>query len=475
MTNHEEEDHDGKEAEWKFTVKRRYNSAMYRQISEAVMIRRAEALRGKKKIKILNNKLEYSRCILPELEVSMGGKMMIKKMNDEIREEIKKKEEENRIDERGRDEVELEENKKRGREYREKQDEGRSNKRMKLHPSTQDIHIFLQDIRRESTIETPVKTTKIGIIANMNNNNKSKTLQKYMQRKLRSVPLPQSNNYQSTSGKPVPGKRATHRVELTDSQGKKATHRVELELELKTSNRVDKLVETQGQLTGSKLHSENRKFENEEIHSENIQQIHNQKLHNKNRKDEKMKIEEESKNENENENEDKIKIDTTEEKEKHDKTEEKTKQSIEWKKLMETPKNDTNKNTKTTKKSKNQKPQKNLKTNKNQNINKIIPQANIEKYLESKNRLGKIKGIQNGFGAGAGYQQKHCEAKNEGEIKDYIKLEGKPAKQTKINIYLEPKLDKGRLGDRLGDGFFSKDSSVRGKTSSRTEITSKSK
>ena len=79
-----------------------------------------------------------------------------------------------------------------------------------------------------------------------------------------------------------------------------------------------------------------------------------------------------------------------------------------------------------------------------------------------------MKGTKNGIGAGAGFQQPKFEAKIEGELKDYRKKEGKPAKQTKINFYLEPKVDNGRLGDRLGDGFFDGCSSVRGKTSSRT-------
>ena len=59
---------------WKFKVEKRFQSAFYRQISECIMIRRKQqggAL-------ILNKKEEYSRSILPQLEVSLGGKLLEK-------------------------------------------------------------------------------------------------------------------------------------------------------------------------------------------------------------------------------------------------------------------------------------------------------------------------------------------------------------------------------------------------------------
>ena len=45
---------------------------MYKQISEAILIKRA-AEEGKT---VLNSKTKYSKSILPELEVSLGGRMI---------------------------------------------------------------------------------------------------------------------------------------------------------------------------------------------------------------------------------------------------------------------------------------------------------------------------------------------------------------------------------------------------------------
>ena len=53
------QDHPDKEAlRGRFKVKRRYNSAMYRQIAEAITIRQTENNNKKILAKVLNNKLE---------------------------------------------------------------------------------------------------------------------------------------------------------------------------------------------------------------------------------------------------------------------------------------------------------------------------------------------------------------------------------------------------------------------------------
>ena len=52
-------------------VLRRWGSPMYHQIAEAIQVRRAA---GQGAV-ILDNKAEYRRSILPELEVRLGGKI----------------------------------------------------------------------------------------------------------------------------------------------------------------------------------------------------------------------------------------------------------------------------------------------------------------------------------------------------------------------------------------------------------------
>ena len=67
-THHQKKEEVG----WTFKVIRRFQTPMYRQISEYILIRQ---LQGKGSF-VLNKKEEYSRSILPQLEVSIGGKMV---------------------------------------------------------------------------------------------------------------------------------------------------------------------------------------------------------------------------------------------------------------------------------------------------------------------------------------------------------------------------------------------------------------
>ena len=68
---HTMEEHEKEEGEVKFRMKvvKAHTSAMMRQIHEATLIKRYTGQKN-----ILNSKLEYNRCILPELTVQMGWK-----------------------------------------------------------------------------------------------------------------------------------------------------------------------------------------------------------------------------------------------------------------------------------------------------------------------------------------------------------------------------------------------------------------
>ena len=70
LTHHEGEE----EPQRAFKVLRRFSTPMYRQIGEAIKIRLMQG----KGANILNKKEEYSRSILPQLEVSIGGRVINK-------------------------------------------------------------------------------------------------------------------------------------------------------------------------------------------------------------------------------------------------------------------------------------------------------------------------------------------------------------------------------------------------------------
>ena len=68
---------------WEFKVERRAKSCFYRQIGECVLIRK----RQQEGILVLNKKEEYSISILPQLEVSIGGRILVRRTAENIREQ----------------------------------------------------------------------------------------------------------------------------------------------------------------------------------------------------------------------------------------------------------------------------------------------------------------------------------------------------------------------------------------------------
>ena len=42
-------------------------------------------------VEILNNKNEYSRCVLPQMEITLGGRKIAEKISKEVQEVAKKK------------------------------------------------------------------------------------------------------------------------------------------------------------------------------------------------------------------------------------------------------------------------------------------------------------------------------------------------------------------------------------------------
>ena len=67
------------EGSWRFKVEKTFRSCMYRPITECIRIRRLQ----NKGVEVINLKEEYSRSFLPQLEVSLGGKMMLGKVAKE--------------------------------------------------------------------------------------------------------------------------------------------------------------------------------------------------------------------------------------------------------------------------------------------------------------------------------------------------------------------------------------------------------
>ena len=59
---------------WTFKIERRYKSAFLRQIGECILIR----TRQQNGAMIVNRKEEYSRSVLPQLEISIGGRMLVR-------------------------------------------------------------------------------------------------------------------------------------------------------------------------------------------------------------------------------------------------------------------------------------------------------------------------------------------------------------------------------------------------------------
>ena len=89
MKVHMDQDHpdlEPSEIRFKFKVIRGISSPFLRQISEAIAIRLG-TMDGEQTL--LNNKLEFSRCVLPELETVMKDRIVSRKIAEETREEIK--------------------------------------------------------------------------------------------------------------------------------------------------------------------------------------------------------------------------------------------------------------------------------------------------------------------------------------------------------------------------------------------------
>ena len=80
---------DPDEVRFNFKIIRKIHTAFLRQISEAVVIR-MKTIKGEDTL--LNNKLEFSRCVLPELEIMMKDKIVLKKLAKETKEDIQKTE-----------------------------------------------------------------------------------------------------------------------------------------------------------------------------------------------------------------------------------------------------------------------------------------------------------------------------------------------------------------------------------------------
>ena len=82
MLIHELDAHEGKpDVKWYFKIERRYKSAFLRQLGECILIR----CRQQKEAQIVNRKEEYSRSVLPQLEVSIGGRMLTRRTAADIK------------------------------------------------------------------------------------------------------------------------------------------------------------------------------------------------------------------------------------------------------------------------------------------------------------------------------------------------------------------------------------------------------
>ena len=117
MKIHEIEKHQGREdIKWLFRIERRYQTAFLRQLGECILIR----CRQQKGAEIVNRKEEYSRSVLPQLEVSIGGRMLVRRTAQEIKEKARTQESEGerindvvRNEKRPLEKVEYEQNKRR--------------------------------------------------------------------------------------------------------------------------------------------------------------------------------------------------------------------------------------------------------------------------------------------------------------------------------------------------------------------------
>ena len=76
------------DVKFQFRVLKKIKYPFQRQISEAISIR----LRTKPEdVTLLNNKQEFSRCVLPEIEVTMKDKIVSQNLSKEVSADIDKK------------------------------------------------------------------------------------------------------------------------------------------------------------------------------------------------------------------------------------------------------------------------------------------------------------------------------------------------------------------------------------------------
>ena len=86
MFIHQQMEHgeDTSPTKWEFKILRRFTSSFYRQLSECIHIRMIQ----KEGVLVLNKKEEYSRSILPQLEVSLRGKLLNKQVSKQVVSEL---------------------------------------------------------------------------------------------------------------------------------------------------------------------------------------------------------------------------------------------------------------------------------------------------------------------------------------------------------------------------------------------------
>ena len=88
MRTHWDEFHPGRKTEFKFRILRQCRSSFERELSEAIMIKTArDGL-------LLNNKEEFNRCVIPELTMRKGNKVVddveVEKKEQEVRRSVKR-------------------------------------------------------------------------------------------------------------------------------------------------------------------------------------------------------------------------------------------------------------------------------------------------------------------------------------------------------------------------------------------------
>ena len=72
MRYHWDNDHDGQETEFKFEILKSCKSSFQREISEAVIIKTM----GMRQVNLLNSKEEFNRCVIPEITVLKGNRVI---------------------------------------------------------------------------------------------------------------------------------------------------------------------------------------------------------------------------------------------------------------------------------------------------------------------------------------------------------------------------------------------------------------